>query len=145
MHASLNDLTTLVGFSDEQRDQLRRALGVERQALFDRSFPIGLREVVWLSRVVWPEFAKVVEADVALAISEHGMSAEAATAWGMESHSAMATLIRRVGRTIEAEMGAFPDLEALEALGVGPPPTPPEPPITSIEVEGNVIAFRRAP
>ncbi|MBT9165641.1 MAG: hypothetical protein DDT25_00295 [Chloroflexi bacterium] len=97
MYASLNDLTLMVGFTEEQQDQLRRALG-EDQVLFERSFPITVREAVWLAKVVWPQLSKVVDEDVELAISEHGLDTTAATNWGMETHKAMSVLIHRMQR-----------------------------------------------
>jgi len=143
MYTSLNDLTTLVGFTDEQRDQLRRAIGEERQALFDRPFSFTLRELAWISRSVWPQFSRVIEGEVAFAITERGMTPEEATAWGMQSHVALATLIRRAAAVIERELQTLNGLGFLDAHAEPmPPETPQAPPLTDIRVEGNVIQLQ---
>jgi hypothetical protein len=142
MYACLNDLTLLVGFTPEQREQLRRALGEERQALFDRPLLFTAREVAWLSRVVWPDLTRVIEADVGLAITERGMTAEAATAWGMETHSAMVALIRRLGRVIERNMATLPGFGEIEPADPVVPSTQDEPDLTTVTLSGNVTPIR---
>lgn len=120
MYGSIHDFATLVGFSQPQQEHLRRALGEGNQHLYDQAMPVTLREVVWLSKIVWPDLAKVVEADVEMLILEGVMTHDHAAAWGNETHRAMALLIQRMATVAERHVRHLPMVnEAGERL---PPP-----------------------